>query len=53
MSKSFKSLTAYKKEMNQILIDFQEELGRVMMARNALDIPSKGQQKGYYLKIFH
>ena len=48
MSNRFKSLIDYNKGMNQILDDFQEELGRVMVARNNLDIPSKGQKKGWY-----
>jgi len=41
-----------KDNMNQILDDFQQELGRVMLARNALDVPSKGQAKGYYLSTY-
>ena len=38
--------------MNQILDDFQSELSQIMLARNALDIPSKGMRKGYYLQSY-
>lgn len=53
MSNKLKNISLIKGyTMNQILDDFQNELSQVMVARNNLDIPSKGQQKGWYLKTY-